>query len=178
MAINSNDAVSVMVQDVLAVITNLTEDSQPLFKHVTLFNNQIERFGGANNFDINNQPINTNAPFDWPACFVEVIVDSVNDLSGSYQEVNGRLICHISMYDYDLYEELLKPFAFAFKVHQSLHLLKHINDRYSLRRMSQITDRNYSNLYTSQLIYQFKCTDNTHESEYGIFGTNGISFFL
>jgi hypothetical protein len=181
MTANDNDGLTILFQNVLGILAQLKvsiHSDESLFKYVAPFNNQIEKFGAANNFDINSRQINTNLPFDFPACFVETIVDSVNDLSNSYQQINGRLIVYISLYEYDLYEDHLKAYNMAFKVNQALHLLKDGNDKYMLRRQNQVVDKNYSNLYTYQLVYQFQCTDNTQITEYAIFGTNGLSFIM
>lgn len=176
MEINPNDSLTLLFRDVLNVLSEITVSGEKLFKYVAPFSNQFERLGTSNNFDINNMPINRNLPFDFPACFVETLVDATNDLAASYQEINGRLVVYVGLHDYDLDKDVTKPYSIRFLVHQALHLLGGYESSYTLRRATEMTDPRYSNVYVYQLVYQFICTDNTTTSEYAIFGTNGFDF--
>jgi hypothetical protein len=157
-----SDGLLILLNDVISTLQNLTSAGVKVFKYVGIYNNQFSANGLQNDFTRKTDIRNVAEVNNWPACFIEPIIDTVDTQSLGTQVISGKLIIHIASMRHDLDKNWQSVYQLRTFVHTALHLLKDSNDRYSsLMRMNEQPDFNHDTLYNWGAVYGFSTIDDT-----------------
>ncbi len=157
------DGLRQLIKDVIQKLNDLRyEDTTKVFRHVNLYNNQINRLGRQNDYSTDQISKNIAPVFDFPAAFIEPVIDGINTQGLGTQIIQGRLIIHIALNRYDLDTNWELPLDIGARVHQALHLLKSSDDRYAtLTRELGQPDIDHDNVFVWLQTYRYLAVDET-----------------
>jgi len=172
------DGLLQLLEDAIQVLKNISDTNhKPVFRQVSIYNNQVLKAGLQNDYNSESKVSNLANVNDWPACFVEPVIDNVNTEGLGTQTSEGRLLIHICTYRLDGDKNWQQPFVLRTQVHQALHMLKATNNRYaSLMRSAEQPDLDHDTLYNWIATYGFLIVDETANIyRDGTASTSGIS---
>ncbi|MBS1506043.1 MAG: hypothetical protein JSS79_05295 [Bacteroidetes bacterium] len=176
-----DDGLLQLLSDVITVLQNLKDQNgKPVFRKVTIYNSQDLRFGSQNDYNKDTRVGNIADVNDWPACFIEPVIDNVNTEGLGTQTLEGRLLVHICTYRLDFDTNWQQPYVLRTLVHQALQMLKDEDDRYaSLMRRTEVPDVNHDTLYNWIATYGFLVVDDTANIyRDGTWGTAGLGSII
>lgn len=147
-----------MLRNFIKDIKKQIKDKCSDIKHVGVWNNQLQQ--------IQNQE---HVQYSFPACFIEIQIDDIEQLGEGYQLYNGNVLIHIidEHYDTNFYEDDYDEsyenndiYKIESQVYNALECFEP-NKSNSLQRINLEFDFESTNLYHAIQTYSFNYVDDS-----------------